>query len=48
MSYDEPLSKSTVAISISESPDMGTFGLGHEHLIDAMADFARHLLRFER
>jgi len=44
MSYEEPLSKSAVAISISESPDMSALGLGPEHLIDAMAEVARHLL----
>jgi hypothetical protein len=44
MSYEEPLSKSAVAISISESPDMSVLGLGPEHLVDAMAEVARHLL----
>ena len=44
MSYEEPLSKSAVAISISESPNMSVLGLGPEHLVDAMAEVARHLL----
>ena len=34
----------TVAISISESPDMPTLGLSYEHLQDAMAEIALHLL----
>jgi hypothetical protein len=38
------LSKQAVAISISESPDMSLLGLGNEHLVDAMAEVARHLL----
>jgi hypothetical protein len=33
-----------IAISISESPDMGVLGLGKEHLEDAMTEIARHLL----
>lgn len=44
MSYKEPLSGHSVAISISESPDMEVFGLASEHLDDAMAEIARHLL----
>lgn len=44
MSYQEPLSKHAVAISISESPDMAVLGLAQEHLDDAMAEVARHLL----
>lgn len=44
MSYEEPLSKQAVAISISESPNMSVLGLGPEHLVDAMAEVARHLL----
>lgn len=44
MSYQEPLSKHTVAISISESSDMAVLGLSEEHLNDAMAEIARHLL----
>ena len=33
-----------VAISISESPDMSALGLSYEHLQDAMAEIALHLL----
>ncbi|HXM47865.1 MAG TPA: hypothetical protein VN956_08340 [Pyrinomonadaceae bacterium] len=44
MSYEEPLSQHAVAISISESPDLGVLGLGNEHLIDSMAEVARHFL----
>jgi hypothetical protein len=38
------LEKLKVAISISESPDMGILGLATEHLDDAMAEIARHIL----
>lgn len=34
----------SVAISISESPDMAVLGLSNEHLQDAMAEIALHLL----
>lgn len=44
MSYQEPLSRKAVAISISESADMALLGLAEEHLRDAMAEVARHLL----
>jgi hypothetical protein len=44
MSYREALSQHTVAISTSESPDMPALGLSDEHLRDAMAEIARHLL----
>jgi len=44
MSYQEVLGQKTIAISISESPDMPVLGLGDEHLQDAMAEMARHLL----
>lgn len=44
MSYQEPLSQTIVALSMSESPDMAPLGLAEEHLIDAMAETARHLL----
>lgn len=44
MSYQEPLSQRSIAISISESPDMAVLGLAKEHLDDAMAEVARHLL----
>jgi len=44
MSYREPLSRKAVAVSISESDDMAVLGLAEEHLRDAMAEVARHLL----
>lgn len=44
MTYREPLSQMVVAISISESPGMAPLGLASEHLVDAMAETARHLL----
>jgi hypothetical protein len=44
MSYQEPLSQKSVAISISESADMAVLGLAEEHLRDAMAEVARYLL----
>lgn len=44
MSYQEVLAQKTIAISISESPDMPALGLGEEHLRDAMAEIARHFL----
>lgn len=44
MSYQEVLGQKTIAISISESPDMPALGLCDEHLRDAMAEIARHLL----
>jgi len=44
MSYEEPLSKQAIAISISDSPDMDVLGLSREHLDDAMAEVARYLL----
>ena len=44
MRYREGLSQVAVAISISESPDMAVLGLSDEHLRDAMAEIARHLL----
>jgi hypothetical protein len=34
----------TVAVSISESPDMAYLGLAEEHLNDAMSEVARHML----
>lgn len=40
----EVLSQRVVAISVSESPDMATLGFTDEHLRDAMAEIARHLL----
>lgn len=44
MSYREALSQHAIAISTSESPDMDSLGLSNEHLRDAMAEIARHLL----
>lgn len=44
MTYQEPLSQKSVAIAISDSPDMAALGLAPEHLRDAMAEIARHLL----
>lgn len=44
MRYQEPLSQKAVAIAISDSPDMAALGLAPEHLRDAMAEIARHLL----
>lgn len=44
MNYRESLSQKAVAISISDSPDMAVLGLAEEHLHDAMAEIARHLL----
>lgn len=44
MAYIEMLERRPVAISISDSADLACFGLTHEHLRDAMAEIARHLL----
>lgn len=44
MTYQEPLSQKAVGISISDSADMSVLGLADEHLRDAMAEVARHLL----
>ncbi|UOD32169.1 hypothetical protein INH39_11155 [Massilia violaceinigra] len=44
MNNHEVLEKFTVAISISESPDMSALGLSEGHLQDAMGEVARHLL----
>lgn len=44
MSYREALSQHLVGISTSESLDMPALGLSEEHLRDAMAEVARHLL----
>lgn len=44
MNYQEPLSRHSIAISISESPDMAVLGLSEEHLHDAMAEVARYML----
>lgn len=44
MTYREPLSQKAVGISIAESKNMEALGLSEEHLRDAMAEVARHLL----
>ena len=44
MTYREPLSQKAIGISISSSQDMDVLGLAEEHLRDAMAEVARHLL----
>lgn len=44
MSYEDVLGKQTIAISISDSSNMSALGLSDGHLIDAMAEIARHLL----
>ncbi len=44
MTYQNTNPTPTVAISISESPDMSALGLSYEHLQDAMAEIALHLL----
>lgn len=44
MTLRETKTTPTVAISISESPDMAVFGLSDGHLQDAMAEIALHLL----
>ena len=44
MNIRESLSQTSVAISISESAEMGVLGLGKEHFRDAKAELAQHLL----
>lgn len=44
VTYREPLSQKAIGISISGSEDMEALGLAEEHLLDAMAEVARHLL----
>lgn len=44
MSYQNPLGRYAIAISISESSDMPALGLSDQHLRDAMAEIARHML----
>lgn len=44
MSYQEVLRNHVIAVSASESPDMGYLGLSEKHLQDAMMEVARHLL----
>lgn len=40
-----PLAGRTIAISISDSPDLPGLGLGEEHLVEAMFEFARYLVQ---
>lgn len=44
MSYKEPFRNSTIALSISESDNLGQLGMANEHLKDAMTEISRHLL----
>lgn len=44
MRKNEVLEKYTIAISVSESPDMPALGLSVGHLRDAMCEISRHLL----
>lgn len=44
MSYSEALADRTVAISVSESPDLEILGMTEAHLRDATAELARHLI----
>ena len=44
MTLQKPKAKPTVAVSISESPDMSVFGLSADHLQNAMAEIALQLL----
>ena len=46
MSINEESREHVIAVSTSESPDMAILGLSDEHLRDAMAEIARHALRF--
>ena len=46
MSTHEAPSQHAIAVSTSESPDMAVLGLTDEHLRDAMAEIARHVLKF--
>ena len=39
-----PLTGTTVAVSISSSPDLASLGMGEQHLHDAIQEFARHIL----
>ena len=45
MSKREALRRRVIAVSTSESADMPALGLSDEHLRDAMAEIARHMLR---
>ena len=45
MTMTKPSAGRTIAVSISESPDMLALGLSDEHLRDAMVEIARHMLQ---
>ena len=44
MPYSEALADLTIAISVSESPDLNVLGMTDAHLRDATAELARHLI----
>lgn len=44
MSYREALDGNKIAISISESENMGALGLSEAHLVEAMCEVSRHML----
>lgn len=44
MTYSEALADLAIAISVSESPDLGVLGMSDAHLRDATAELARHLM----
>ena len=44
MTTTQPVNSQTIGISISDSPDLASFGLGDGHLRDAMVSIATHLL----
>ena len=46
MSKHEASRQHVIAVSTSESPDMAVLGLSDGHLRDAMAEIARHVLKF--
>ena len=46
MTTSDAVRQHVVAVSTSESPDMAVLGLSDEHLCDAMAEIARHVLNF--
>ena len=46
MSNHEASRQHVIAVSTSESPDMAVLGLSDGHLRDAMAEIARHVLKF--
>ena len=46
MNNPDDVRQHVVAVSTSESPDMAVLGLSDQHLCDAMAEIARHVLNF--